>query len=213
MSEISIDDLDSKSREIMNKLIKFEKNSNKNIDFMIVQALSTFEKYEKIVKQYEIEANMNNDYETQSKVKLFLKMLKENKEILKKIDEDANNKFELTTTENLDGNNSEIGFDMQNSKLNKGLHKILEIEKNGHNVMVKLSEQTSQMTKVNENLEDMNSQLSNSNSLIGKMLRRENKNRLIIAISIFVFFIIFLVILSENFVGESDKSNSMVNSK
>ena len=42
MSEISIDDLDSKSREIMNKLIKFEKNSNKNIDFMIVQALSTF---------------------------------------------------------------------------------------------------------------------------------------------------------------------------
>lgn len=110
--------------------------------------------------------------------------------------------------------NEELAYH-QNSKLDKALGNVLEMEHRGNEVMRQLDHQTNIMNRVNHNIDDMNYQLGDSNSLLGKMMRRENRNKVVILIAI-IFFAIILIIIATAMTsggngGEESSTNSVVN--
>lgn len=100
----------------------------------------------------------------------------------------------------------------QFEKLDRATNNILDIESRGNLVSKELKNQTETMLRVNNNLEDMNEGLGTSSNLIKKMLRREQRNKLIIVVLSASLIFIFLTILAMRLFSEKNDSSSMNNS-
>lgn len=127
----------------------------------------------------------------------------------------ANNKspvreklIEMSETNNID----EYSY-KQFEKLDKATNNILDIESRGNIVSKELKNHTETMLRVNNNLEDMNGELGSSSNLIKKMLRREQRNKLIIVVLSITLIIIFLTILTMRLIGGKNESSSNLHQK
>jgi len=81
--------------------------------------------------------------------------------------------------------------------LERGKRKAIEAEKMSFDIMLNLDRQNNQMKGIRDNLFLVNNQIGQSESLINKMFRHHNKNKIYIAtfiISLVIAFTIFLVL-------------------
>jgi hypothetical protein len=132
-----------------------------------------------------------NDYESIKSQYLNLEKnyihAKSNEAIYLNSEDDYNNK-NLVAHEEMAYNKS------NHSKLAKGKDLALEIDSMGNEALRQLQGHTVMMKNTIKNLENENEVLANSNGLLGMMTRRENKNKLIIAVSIFALILIGITI-------------------
>lgn len=150
------------------------------------------------------------------------KDVQDSSKLLKKTTEDCENrkKIYLLTNNNKSpvrekliemsetNNNIDEYSYKQFEKLDRATNNILDIESRGNLVSKELKNQTETMLRVNNNLEDMNEGLGTSSNLIKKMLRREQRNKLIIVVLSASLIFIFLTILAMRlFSGKNDSPN------
>lgn len=81
----------------------------------------------------------------------------------------------------------------QNDKLEKAKRSAVEVESVSVEVMRQLDNQTNQMKIIESKVNNMNNNIDESDSLLNKIMRMENRNKLIVTI---FFTLIILVILS-----------------
>jgi hypothetical protein len=72
---------------------------------------------------------------------------------------------------------------------------MIEMDNVGLEIMNDLEHQNEIMKGVSTKLNDMNVNIENSNSLINRMIRRENRNKMIIFIFAMLIIFSFLIIL------------------
>ena len=94
----------------------------------------------------------------------------------------------------------------QYNKLENSKRNMLGIENNATEIQRELHKQTETMIKVNNNVGSMNIELDDSSTLIRKMLRREQRNKIILASVILIFIIIFLIVLFIKVSSNNDSS-------
>ena len=89
-----------------------------------------------------------------------------------------------------------------------GAHNILDemereayrIEDMGNNMRYQFDIQVYQMKNIRDNIFDINHHINNSNKLISKMLKRENRNKcIVIFLSVVGFFILFIILYYKLF--------------
>ena len=74
------------------------------------------------------------------------------------------------------------------------------IEDMGNNMKYQFELQGDQMKNIRENIFDINQHITNSNKLISKMLKRENRNKcILIVFSVVGFFILFIILYYKFF--------------
>jgi hypothetical protein len=82
-----------------------------------------------------------------------------------------------------------------NENLERGKRKAIEMENMSYDIMLNLDRQTNKMKNVRDNVFNMNSEIEKSDSLVTRMLRRENRNKiyiLVFTICLIIGFFIFL---------------------
>jgi len=88
----------------------------------------------------------------------------------------------------------------QHENLEKGKRKAKEVENMSFDIMLNLDHQSNQMRNVRSNVYALDDQVERSDSLITRMLRRENRNKiyivsfsvtLVVAFAFFVYFFKF----------------------
>ena len=203
--------LNSTLNKISNIILNMPNLSKEKTESAIKEANTLIQNAEQIIKQLEIEANSDNNRDRlMFKIKGQINELKKLKGEYFKLQQQYIN---AKSSEALYLNSDDVkdknlieGEELPDNdvKLTKGLNKMLEIEKNGHDIARQLYGHTNQMKQVNQNLDEMNDQLSDSTSIIGRMMRRENKNKLIVACAIILFVFILLIILSSK-MSKDDK--------
>ena len=87
----------------------------------------------------------------------------------------------------------------QNDSIEEIKRKTYDIENTGKNIMTNLNTQNDQMRSVRDNLKGLNGEIDESNGIISRMLRRENRNKLIIIIFSVILVIIFILIVMYKF--------------
>lgn len=194
--------------ENFNELLKKVKNiissmsnlSREKSESAIKQADHHLSEAKQYLKKLDIEASTGNNKE-----KLYMKIKNYNQEYNKVENEyskAANNYINVKSNEaiylNSDENKNtqhidEIAYN-QSNKLDKGLAEVIGIDNRGVEVLKSLEHHTNQMKRVNGNLDGFNYSLGSSNSLLTKMLRRENRNKLVIVGAAIVLSFIFLLI-------------------
>ena len=95
--------------------------------------------------------------------------------------------------------NEELAWS-QHEKLENVKRKIIEMDNVGIEIMNDLEHQSGIMKGVSSKLNDMNVNIENSNSLINRMIRRENRNKMIIVILAVLIIFSFLIILCVKFI-------------
>lgn len=203
----------------IDQINKFTQQADTNVTEM--QKLVSFYLIKKI-KIMDVQLNSVTIEEKNKKSYLLLKKdVQESNKILKKTMEDCENRkkiymisvnnkspvreklIEMSETNNIDDYSYK-----QFEKLDKATNNILDIESRGTIVSKELKNHTETMLRVNNNLEDMNGELGSSSNLIKKMLRREQRNKLIIVIFSITLIIIFLTILTMRLIGGKNESTS-----
>jgi len=92
--------------------------------------------------------------------------------------------------------NEEISWNTHDN-LEKGKRKAIEIENVSYDIMLNLDKQSNQMKTARENLFHLNSKVDKSDSLVTRMLQRENRNKMyiillsIVLITLFILFLFF----------------------
>lgn len=130
---------------------------------------------------------------TQFKKKLI--KLKDENESKSKLNSLTNNNSDAKQEMLIDAADKQMAWN-QFHKLEGAKRSVVEMESISLDVMKDLHSQTEQIRNVNHKVNLLNGELITSNSLISKMLRRENRNKLIIVfftvvLSIALVFIIF----------------------
>jgi len=216
--EIYEEDLNEALKNISDINKKIQNLSREKTESAIKEGNNHIQNAESLLKKLEIEASTS-----QNKDRLLMKLKNFKSEYNKLKDEfykNQNNYINAKSNEALylnsdDANeynnnnlidNEELAY-KQSNKLDVATRKCLEIEGRGNEMMRQLEHQTNQMNNINENLNDMNFQLGDSNSLIGKMLRRENRNKMIILIAV-IFFAVLLIIIAASLTGGGSTSSS-----
>lgn len=190
----------------LNTIIRSMSNLSKDkTEKAIGDANDLLQEAQSILKSLEIEASTSvqkdklilkirgfkNDYEGIKSKYLSLEKnyinAKSNEAIYLNSEEDNNNK-NLVAHEEMAYNKS------NHSKLTKGKEIMQDIDSMGNDVLRQLHGQTAIMKNTIKNLDNQNEVLVNSNGLLGMMSRRENKNKLIIAVSIFALILIGITI-------------------
>lgn len=97
-------------------------------------------------------------------------------------------------SDNSDEKNFEEIANSQSLKLEQAKRQMIDIESRGNNIGQELHFQTMKMKNINENTSKMNNELNNSNGLLRGMLKRENRNRIVIGVFSFAFVLAFLFI-------------------
>jgi hypothetical protein len=83
----------------------------------------------------------------------------------------------------------------QLEKLEGAKRATLDIIQTGNEIGRELHSQTEKMGGIKEKLNSMNDEIDNSNSIIRRMMRRENRNKAIIAVFSIGLIIVFLIIM------------------
>jgi hypothetical protein len=90
--------------------------------------------------------------------------------------------------------NEEMAWE-QHQNLEQGKRKAIETEKVSFDIMLNLDRQTNQMKGIRDNMFVLNQNVDKSESIITRMMRRENRNKIYILIFSSIFILLFCVFL------------------
>ena len=190
------DNLNSTFTKLNNINLTFLNLSKEKTEIAIIDGNNHITEAKSLLKKLEIESSSSNKQDRLmmkiNNYKTELENIKKqfNKNVNNYVNQKSNEAIGLNS-EDVDNSyknknlvdNEELAY-QQHSKLHKALGNVLEIEGRGHDVMRQLDHQTNMMKGINNNLDDMNDQLGQSNTLLAKMMKRENRNKIVIIIAV-----------------------------
>ena len=185
-----------------------ELSKDNDLNTIVDQMSETITKTEKTVKDYNIYNNLNNKSD-QNKTKDIQKKLVDNKkrwkklkEKLKLIKKNNNNTNENTINEEGDDDTSQsIRYNTFN-KLQLATRSTIEMENMSGNILGDLSNQSNQMKNVSSKIGLINDDIDTSNSILGKMFKRQGRDKRIIIIFGIILLLIFLGTLSYKIINK-----------
>ena len=165
-------------------------------------------KAEKTVKDYNIYNNLNNNGD-QNKTKDIQKKLNESKkrwkklkEKLKVIKKNSNKNSDNTYNEEGDDDTAHsIKYNTFN-KLQLATRSTIEMENMSGNILGDLSNQSNQMKGVSSKIGLINDDIDTSNSILGKMFRRQGRDKRIMCIFGLILILIFLGTLTYKIINK-----------
>lgn len=179
----------------------------------IQDAESSIKEAERIIKNLEVDLMTSNDSNYNIIMKNYKNALDQYRKRIK------SSKENIITKENLNSilitekennhkekliNNEELAWG-QYEKLEKAKRTTYEMESLSIETAKELNSHTEQIRSVKDKLSEINGEINSSNSLISRMLRRENRNKIVLLMFCIAFILIFLTIVYFKFFGrESD---------
>lgn len=103
--------------------------------------------------------------------------------------------------------NEELAW-KQGEKLENAKRAVIEMEGVSLGVMRDLDRQTGQLRNINSKVGDMNQELDFSKSILGRIMKRENRNKIIIGVVVVIIGLIFILILYFTIAPSSTNSFS-----
>ena len=187
---------------------KAEISTDKELNSIVEQMSDEISKLEKTVKDYNIYSNLNNKND-QSKTKEIQKKLSENKKKFKKLKEKLKAFKKNNNNQNQDSINDDIDDDTSQSMKYNTFHKLqlatrtsIEMENMSGNILGDLNNQTNQMKGVSSKIGLINDDIDTSNTILGKMFRRQGRDKKIIIICGITLMLIFLGTLAYKIINK-----------
>ena len=185
-----------------------ELSKDNDLNAIVDQMSETITKTEKTVKDYNIYNNLNNKSD-QNKTKDIQKKLIDNKkrwkklkERLKLIKKNNNNTNENAINEEGDDDTSQsIRYNTFN-KLQLATRSTIEMENMSGNILGDLSNQSNQMKNVSSKIGLINDDIDTSYSILGKMFKRQGRDKRIIIIFGIILLLIFLGTLAYKIINK-----------
>ena len=185
-----------------------ELSTDNDLNTIVDQMSEAITKTEKTVKDYNIYNNLNNKSD-QNKTKDIQKKLTDNKkkwkklkEKLKLIKKSNNNTNENTINEEGDDDTAHsIRYNTFN-KLQLATRSTIEMENMSGNILGDLSNQSNQMKDVSSKIGLINDDIDTSNSILGKMFKRQGRDKRIIIIFGIILLLIFLGTLAYKIINK-----------
>ena len=185
-----------------------EISNDKELNSIVEQMSDTISKLEKTLKDYNIYSNLNNTSD-QSKTKDIQKKLSENKKKFKKLKEKLkaikkNNSQSNEISINEDGDDDTSHSIKYNTfhKLQLATRSTIEMENMSGNILGDLNNQTNQMKGVSSKIGLINDDIDTSNSILGKMFRRQGRDKKIIIICGITLLLIFFGTLAYKIINK-----------
>ena len=185
-----------------------EISTDKELNSIVEQMSDEISKLEKTVKDYNIYSNLNNKND-QSKTKEIQKKLSENKKKFKKLKEKLKAFKKNNNNQNQDSINDDIDDDTSQSMKYNTFHKLqlatrtsIEMENMSGNILGDLNNQTNQMKGVSSKIGLINDDIDTSNTILGKMFRRQGRDKKIIIICGITLMLIFLGTLAYKIINK-----------
>ena len=185
-----------------------EISTDKELNSIVEQMSDEISKLEKTVKDYNIYSNLNNKND-QSKTKEIQKKLSENKKKFKKLKEKLKALKKNNNNQNQDSMNDDIDDDTSQSMKYNTFHKLqlatrtsIEMENMSGNILGDLNNQTNQMKGVSSKIGLINDDIDTSNTILGKMFRRQGRDKKIIIICGITLMLIFLGTLAYKIINK-----------
>ena len=185
-----------------------EISNDKELNSIVEQMSDAISKLEKTLKDYNIYSNLNNTSD-QSKTKDIQKKLSENKKKFKKLKEKLkaikkNNSQSNEISINEDGDEDTSHSIKYNTfhKLQLATRSTIEMENMSGNILGDLNNQTNQMKGVSSKIGLINDDIDTSNSILGKMFRRQGRDKKIIIICGITLLLIFFGTLAYKIINK-----------
>ena len=185
-----------------------EISKDKELNSIVEQMSDAIYKLEKTLKDYNIYSNLNNTSD-QSKTKDIQKKLSENKKKFKKLKEKLkeikkNNSQSNEISINEDGDDDTSHSIKYNTfhKLQLATRSTIEMENMSGNILGDLNNQTNQMKGVSSKIGLINDDIDTSNSILGKMFRRQGRDKKIIIICGITLLLIFFGTLAYKIINK-----------
>ena len=185
-----------------------EISNDKELNSIVEQMSDAISKLEKTLKDYNIYSNLNNTSD-QSKTKDMQKKLSENKKKFKKFKEKLkaikkNNSQSNEISINEDGDDDTSHSIKYNTfhKLQLATRSTIEMENMSGNILGDLNNQTNQMKGVSSKIGLINDDIDTSNSILGKMFRRQGRDKKIIIICGITLLLIFFGTLAYKIINK-----------
>ena len=199
---------DSLKIVIKNVQANIDKNNITENDLELLHTNITEAK--RIIKQIDVEMSWNTTTISQSEKikyrnyaneidKLNKKYLKVQERYIKRKNNDILSFDGIEVSANKKAQKMNLLENEQNDSMEEIKRKTYEIENTGKNIMTNLNTQNDQMRSVRDNIKGLNGEIDESNGIISRMLRRENRNKLIIIIFSVILVIIFILIVMYKF--------------
>ena len=185
-----------------------EISNDKELNSIVEQMSDAISKLEKTLKDYNIYSNLNNTSD-QIKTKDIQKKLSENKKKFKKLKEKLkaikkNNSQSNEISINEDGDDDTSHSIKYNTfhKLQLATRSTIEMENMSGNILGDLNNQTNQMKGVSSKIGLINDDIDTSNSILGKMFRRQGRDKKIIIICGITLLLIFFGTLAYKIINK-----------
>ena len=202
MYEENLNDTLNKITNIINITPNLSKDKTESA---INEANNHLQEAQSLIKKLEIETSASTAGE---KLQLKIKNYKAEFEKIRKkfislqnnyINAKSNEALYLNTEDDNRHNNNlvdneEVAYN-QHSKLEQGKRAMLEIESGGNDALKQLHHQTKIMNNALNNLDNEIEVLDHSNSLMKRMLRRENRNKMLVAVCLIIIIIVSLIVV------------------
>lgn len=199
---------DSLKIVIKNVQANIDKNNITENDLELLHTNITEAK--RIIKQIDVEISSNTTTISQSEKikyrnyaneidKLNKKYLKVQERYIKRKNNDILSFDGIEVSANKKAQKMNLLENEQNDSIEEIKRKTYDIENTGKNIMTNLNTQNDQMRSVRDNIKGLNGEIDESNGIISRMLRRENRNQLIIIIFSVILVIIFILIVMYKF--------------
>ena len=199
---------DSLKIVIKNVQANIDKNNITENDLELLHTNITEAK--RIIKQIDVEISSNTTTISQSEKikyrnyaneidKLNKKYLKVQERYIKRKNNDILSFDGIEVSANKKAQKMNLLENEQNDSIEEIKRKTYDIENTGKNIMTNLNTQNDQMRSVRDNIKGLNGEIDESNGIISRMLRRENRNKLIIIIFSVILVIIFILIVMYKF--------------
>lgn len=164
----------------------------------------------RIIKQIDVEISSNTTTISQSEKikyrnyaneidKLNKKYLKVQDRYIKRKNNDILSFDGIEVSANNKAQKMNLIENEQNDSIEEIKRKTYDIENTGKNIMTNLNMQNDQMRSVRDNIKALNGEIDESNGIVSRMLRRENRNKLIIILFSVIIAIIFILIVFYKF--------------
>jgi len=181
--------------------------SKEKTESAINEANSIISESESLIKKLEIEISATTKNEKllikHKNSKLEFDKLKKQYFTLQNNYINSKSKDALNLNSSNDGQDINLTNDHENAKesynnynkLENGKRIMLEIESGGQQALKNLNQQTKIIGKTLNNLDNENEVLDNANTLLFGMVRRENKNKVIIAVFAAIILLVILTVV------------------
>ena len=184
-----------------------EISNDKELNSIVEQMSDAISKLEKTLKDYNIYSNLNNTSD-QSKTKDIQKKLSENKKKFKKLKEklkaikkNNSQSNEISIEDGDDDTSHSIKYNTFH-KLQLATRSTIEMENMSGNILGDLNNQTNQMKGVSSKIGLINDDIDTSNSILGKMFRRQGRDKKIIIICGITLLLIFFGTLAYKIINK-----------